>query len=281
VGSSDIRVRYSYSGSGWSMRTIDPATGEPRREARRLRPIAWSIGAVLVCIVISLAIFFLLSRQPERVAGVASRGEPPALQPPAAKPETVASARDLVAPNPVTLPFASIPAEPKAIAEIPGLPPPSDDVVHLTPAPPPAIAAKPAETKPAETKPAETKPAILVRRPPQSPAATSGQVARIVLTSASAQSDRGDPISSPIVLAAGQEKRAVLHTELRHLAGQTVSHRWQRNGQTVAVIPFKVRGDRWRVRSSKRLTASLKGSWEVVVVDSRGETLASRSFVVR
>ena len=72
----------------------------------------------------------------------------------------------------------------------------------------------------------------------------------------------------------------MLYTELRGLAGQTVSHRWLRNGQTVAVISFKVEGDRWRVHSNKRVTPDMAGAWQVLVVDSRGATLASQSFAV-
>ena len=90
-----------------------------------------------------------------------------------------------------------------------------------------------------------------------------------------------EPISSPVVIGPRQEKRVALYTELRDLAGQTVFHRWERRGQTMAVIPFKVGGDRWRVHSSKRLTSALKGQWQVVVTDSHGAILAGRSFVVR
>jgi hypothetical protein len=105
-------------------------------------------------------------------------------------------------------------------------------------------------------------------------------VARIVLTFGSERGAHRDPISSPIVVGPGREKRVVLYTELRGLAGETISHRWERDEQTMAVVPFQVRGDRWRVHSSKRLTPALRGSWRVVVTDSHGATLASRSFVV-
>jgi hypothetical protein len=106
-------------------------------------------------------------------------------------------------------------------------------------------------------------------------------VAQIVLSSEAARPGEGDPISSPIVLAGGEETRVELYTDLRGLAGQTVSHRWQYEGRTLAVIPFKVGGDRWRVHSNKRVTGSMKGSWQAVVVDEHGTTLASRNFVVR
>jgi hypothetical protein len=122
---------------------------------------------------------------------------------------------------------------------------------------------------------------VAIRRAVQRPGELRSQVARIVLSSGSGGDAESAPITSPVVVAPGQQKRVVLYTELRHLAGQTVSHRWERRGQTMAVIPFKVKGDRWRVHSSKTLTPALKGSWQVVVTDSQGAILAGRSFVVR
>jgi hypothetical protein len=86
---------------------------------------------------------------------------------------------------------------------------------------------------------------------------------------------------APIVVGPGRGKRVVLYTELRGLAGETISHRWERDEQTMAVVPFQVRGDRWRVHSSKRLTPALRGSWKVAVTDAHGAVLASRSFLVR
>ena len=277
MGSTGTRVRYSYSGSGWSMRTIDPVSSEPNRGARRLRPLALSIGAAIVCVAISLAILFLQLRQPDRAAGVASPGEAPAAQLPAIVPETSAPPRERLAPDPVMPPATVLPSEPEAPADISRpLSQASDEAGYLAPPPPRATASKPAETKPPETKSA-----ALVQRPPQSRATTTGQVREVVLAFAAARPAVGDPITSPIVLGAGQEKRLMLYTELRDLAGQTVSHRWQHEGRTVAVIPFEVKGNRWRVHSTKRLSAELKGSWQVIVVDGHGATLASRSFVVR
>ena len=277
MGNTGTRVRYSYSGSGWSMRTIDPVSSESNRGARRLRPLALSIGAAIVCAAISLIILFLLLRQPDRAAGVASRGEAPAVQLPAIVPETSAPPRERLGPDPVMPPATVLPPGPEAPVDISRpLSQASDEAGYLAPPPPRA-----APSKPAETKPPESKSAAVVRRPPQTRVATTGQVSEILLAFAAARPAEGDPITSPILLGSGQEKRLMLYTELRDLAGQTVSHRWQHEGRTVAVIPFQVRGDRWRVHSTKRLSAELKGSWQVIVVDGHGATLASRSFVVR
>lgn len=68
-------------------------------------------------------------------------------------------------------------------------------------------------------------------------------------------------------------------TELRDMKGDSVVHRWNHQGNTVANITFNINGDRWRVYSSKYLPASMKGRWKVVVTDSNGKPLVSESFI--
>jgi hypothetical protein len=258
------------------MQTIDPADEEPKGKAPRLRRLAWSIGAAIVCIAIGLLILYLLLREPHRATDLASHRENPAVEDLQAKPETVLPAPEPLAPDTVTPPVASAPAEPEALKQSPGPAPQPSGGVGSPPSTPPAAVA----IRPAQPRPAEPRPAANMRRPAQAPAA-SGHVAQIVLSSEAARLGQGDPISSPIVLAGGQEKRLVLYTDLRGLAGHTVSHQWRHEGRTVAVIPFKVGGDRWRAHSNKRVTSGMKGEWQAVVVDSDGTVLASRSFVVR
>src|SRR5512132_3718133 len=236
---SNIRFRYSYSGSGWSVRSIDPENAEPKRDARRTRRFALVFGAfALVCVVVGSTIF--------------ARRAPQLEQPSVA----TASGRDFVVSSPI------IPAT--QVGSIPGLAPPAP--------------ATPEMNESADASRAQ--PGTAIPRTVQRPRELRGQVARIVLSSGPGDF-QSDPINSPIVVAPGQEKSVVLYTELRDLAAQTVFPRWQRGGQTMAVIPFRVGGDRWRVHSSKRMTSALKGQWQVVVTDSRGATLAGRNFVVR
>jgi hypothetical protein len=68
-------------------------------------------------------------------------------------------------------------------------------------------------------------------------------------------------------------------TELRGMEGQTVTHRWQHNGETMAEIPFQVGGSRWRVFSSKKLAPTATGEWQVSVVDAGGRTLHTDTFM--
>ena len=79
----------------------------------------------------------------------------------------------------------------------------------------------------------------------------------------------------PLVKA---ENRIYYFTEIRDMAGQTVTHRWEHDGQVMAEVPFEVGGDRWRVYSSKNLEPSWTGEWKASVVDGSGATLSANTF---
>ncbi|MCK5276008.1 MAG: DUF2914 domain-containing protein [Alphaproteobacteria bacterium] len=66
-------------------------------------------------------------------------------------------------------------------------------------------------------------------------------------------------------------------TELRHMDGTTVTHRWSLNGTVMAEVSFNVRASRWRVHSSKTLLPEWRGDWVVDVVDETGAVVESRT----
>ena len=67
-------------------------------------------------------------------------------------------------------------------------------------------------------------------------------------------------------------------TELKGLKGQTISHRWEQNGEVQATVRFDVGGDRWRVWSSKNLQPEFTGEWQVMVIDEAGNVLSQNAF---
>ncbi len=67
-------------------------------------------------------------------------------------------------------------------------------------------------------------------------------------------------------------------SELNNLAGQTVVHRWEYNGELVSEVPLAVAGPRWRTYSSKNLEPMWVGEWTVSVVDEAGNVLAKRNL---
>ena len=258
VNDGNIRVRYSYSGAGWSVRTINPAKTEPKKDSRRVRPFALVLGgAGIVCILAGVAVF---SQRAPQLQGR-----------PLGREDFASTSAEPIVVSPIPAPVA--PVEPSApAAPLVPVPQSVEEAVHPLPAVSPiSRAAESAGAQSNGTIERKVRPAHV----------TGGQVARIVLALGSERGAYRDPISSPIVVGPGRGKRVVLYTELRGLAGETISHRWERDGQTIAVMPVQVKGDRWRVHSSKRLTPALRGSWKVVVTDSHGATLASRSFLVR
>lgn len=67
-------------------------------------------------------------------------------------------------------------------------------------------------------------------------------------------------------------------TALKDAAGQTITHRWQYNGQTMAEVKFEPKANHWRVWSSKMLMPSQTGTWTVEVLDGSGNVLASKTL---
>lgn len=121
-------------------------------------------------------------------------------------------------------------------------------------APAPTVAPAPAEAAPAP--------------------ATQGSVARAIITSGI--SDR-EPVNE-LTSVGGDVPLVYLFTELRGMQGERITHRWEHDGQVVSEVGFDVKGQRWRVWSSKTVPAGTTGAWKVHVVNSSGEVLTTREF---
>jgi hypothetical protein len=82
------------------------------------------------------------------------------------------------------------------------------------------------------------------------------------------------------VVSVGPERNQIyFFTDLRHLTGRTVKHRWEFEGQFMGEIEFKVGGPRWRVYSKKSLNPGVSGKWTVLVLDQSGWPLHASIFM--
>ena len=106
------------------------------------------------------------------------------------------------------------------------------------------------------------------------PAAPKGSVARAVFTLGINDREPIDAVST----VGNDANRIYYFTELKGMAGQTVTHRWEYNGKVMAEVQFNVGGDRWRTYSSKNLDPMWLGEWKVSVVDTAGSTLNVNTF---
>ncbi len=68
-------------------------------------------------------------------------------------------------------------------------------------------------------------------------------------------------------------------TELKNLKGQVIRHVWFHENRQVSEIKFNVRGNRWRVNSSKRLNHAALGSWQVKVMNEGDDVLLVKGFL--
>lgn len=77
----------------------------------------------------------------------------------------------------------------------------------------------------------------------------------------------------------GRELSALYYfTELEGMRGETVMHRWEHEGETVAQASFEVNGDPWSVYSRQDLPPATGGEWRVVVTDAQGNVIRTDDF---
>ncbi|MDA8362811.1 MAG: DUF2914 domain-containing protein [Gammaproteobacteria bacterium] len=101
-----------------------------------------------------------------------------------------------------------------------------------------------------------------------------GQVTQAVFTTGI---KHHEPVNNISVLT-NKHRHVYFFTDLRHMTGQTVTHRWTYKGKVVAQVKFKVGGPRWRVYSRKTLNPAWLGEWQASVVDANGITLGVSTF---
>ncbi len=96
--------------------------------------------------------------------------------------------------------------------------------------------------------------------------ASEQRVARAQFTTAIV--DR-EPVDNVAVLSPPVDS-VFFFTDLRHMEGRTIIHRWEYAGRVQSQKPFKVEGPRWRVYSKVVLEPEQYGDWSVTVLDESG-----------
>lgn len=105
--------------------------------------------------------------------------------------------------------------------------------------------------------------------------AAAGEVSRAIFTIGV---DNREPVIMVDSIDSGSYSSISFFTELSDLQGHNVTHQWTFQDQVMFEKTFEVRGDRWRVWTSKTLIPSWTGSWTVNVLDENRTVLASKSF---
>jgi hypothetical protein len=103
---------------------------------------------------------------------------------------------------------------------------------------------------------------------------STGSVDRATITSDVQNREPVDSLSTVTT----DDSKVFYFTEIQDMAGHTVTHRWEYNGQVMAEVDFEIGGPRWRVYSSKTMTPDRVGNWKVSVVDEDGSPLSVNTF---
>ncbi len=83
-----------------------------------------------------------------------------------------------------------------------------------------------------------------------------------------------------VSFVSNETRQIFLFSDLRHLQGHRVTHRWIYRDKVMAEVAFEVGGPRWRVWSSKRLLPDWVGDWTVEVVTDEGEVIAAETLTI-
>ncbi len=87
-----------------------------------------------------------------------------------------------------------------------------------------------------------------------------------------------EPVDQLVILSPPATE-VYFFTDLRHMEGRQVQHRWSYRGQVVSMKPFKVKGARWRVFSKNVIEPDQTGEWSVTVFDESGWPLRTELFL--
>lgn len=102
----------------------------------------------------------------------------------------------------------------------------------------------------------------------------TGKVARAMVTTAI---ENREPIDRVLIM---ENKVAKLYffSDLRHMQGQQVIHRWEHEGKVVMSKSFDIKGPRWRIYSIMNMSPGMTGQWTVMITDRNGCPLKAVVF---
>ena len=111
---------------------------------------------------------------------------------------------------------------------------------------------------------------------PATPAtmATKGTLVRAVFAK---QIVKREPVDEVTALSSDMQG-VYFFTELEDMAGHTVKHRWEYDGQHVGYTEFKVTASHWRAWSYRKTPPGGTGTWKVKVLNNVGEVIGEKTL---
>jgi hypothetical protein len=130
----------------------------------------------------------------------------------------------------------------------------------------PLLAAETTAPAPPAATPAPEATATTAPAAPAAATPAPADAASVVRAQFTTNVEDREPVDN-IASLSNDKTKIYFFTELRGLAGKTVTHRWEYNGKVMYEQPFEVGSARWRTFTSKTLDPSWTGEWKVSVMD--------------
>jgi hypothetical protein len=108
----------------------------------------------------------------------------------------------------------------------------------------------------------------------------SPKIVRTILTTDLKDKEPVDNISSVLTVNKDRATKVYYFTEIIDMKGQVLYHRWLRNGQLIFKREINILGNRWRASTSKMITYSKAGLWNVRLENEQGDILNEIQFEV-
>ena len=131
-----------------------------------------------------------------------------------------------------------------------------------------------AQTSPAASTAMPASPAVSASTAAAPAPAATAKVGQAQFTTAVSERKPADDIRT----LDNRHDKVFFFSVLKDAAGQTITHRWEFKGRTMAKVKFEPKANHWRVWSSKTLMPDQTGTWTVEVLDGSGNVLQSKSF---
>ena len=109
------------------------------------------------------------------------------------------------------------------------------------------------------------------------PEHADGEVARAIFTIGI---DDREPTLEIVTIPDGMNE-IYLFTDLRDFEGQSVTHRWNFDGNVESEVSFDVGGPRWRTWSRKSIPDDQRGEWSVDILDGDGYIVETYEITAR
>ncbi len=87
-------------------------------------------------------------------------------------------------------------------------------------------------------------------------------------------------VELPFLVNSEQAEGLFYFTEINNMKGDTVFHEWLKDGKSIYKRKIRIRGNRWRVSTSKLFNNKHTGEWQARTLDAQGIILNKIDFLV-